>query len=128
MQSNQLGMEYRKQVRTQKTPRVGGTPKTIECGDETIVVARTDQIIDNQYKEMVNNTLGNVRALYLQLGRQLPAETEATFADYLGKGRQDHAYGRHVYTFEQFGFSMSDVRAATNDYVEQVGVAVEEDA
>ena len=54
------------------------TQRTIVCGGETIVVAQTDQIIDNPYKEMVNSTLDNVRALYTQLGRHLTPEASGS--------------------------------------------------
>lgn len=52
-------------------------------------------------------------------------QAEAVFAAYLGRGRQDHAYGKHAYTFEQFGLSKSEVRSATKAYVEQLGIEEE---
>ena len=66
-----------------------------------------------------------VRTLYKRLGIALSAETEQAFAAFLVQERQ-HKYGKHVYSFEQFGLIEGDVRMATRRYVKEL--AIEDEA
>ena len=68
------------------------------------MVARPEQIIDNSYSAIVTDPMGTVRWLYGVLGRTMTEDTEARFVAFLGESRQ-HKFGRHVYSFEQFGTS-----------------------
>ena len=74
-----------------------------------------DRFIDVDYRELVSDPVGAVRGIYRDLGEPMDRAFEASLAAHAAEHRQ-HKYGRHSYTFEDFGLNRDALNEQFTDY------------
>ena len=74
-----------------------------------------DRFIDVDYRQLVSDPVGAVRGIYRDLGEPMDATVEASLVAHANKHRQ-HKYGRHSYTFEEFGLNRDVLNERFADY------------
>lgn len=74
-----------------------------------------DRFIDVDYRRLVSDPVGAVRGIYRDLGEPMDGAFEASLAAHANEHRQ-HKYGRHSYTFEDFGLNRDALNEQFADY------------
>lgn len=97
----------------------GGLMKALADRDSGRVPA--DQVIDVNYRELVDDPIGTVRSIYAWAELELTAAAEARMRAFLSDHRKDK-HGRHEYTFEQFGLDPATEIERYREYSERFGL------
>jgi hypothetical protein len=90
---------------------------------ERLATARTrlgDRFVDVDYRQLVDDPVGAARQLYADLGDDFSADVEQRMKDHTAEHRQ-HRYGRHSYTFEEFGIDRAALDERHADYKSTYG-------
>ncbi|MEM7143056.1 MAG: sulfotransferase [Actinomycetota bacterium] len=74
-----------------------------------------DRFIDVDYRDLVADPVGTARSLYDTIGVAFSEETEARMRAHVGEHKQ-HRWGRHEYTFEDFGLDAAALAERHADY------------
>jgi hypothetical protein len=78
------------------------------------------RFIDVHFRQLVADPIATVKQIYDALDMELSEEAQGLMQDYLAQEDKD-AYGRHVYSPEQFGLDPQEIRERFSDYVERHG-------
>ena len=87
----------------------------IERTSTARAVLGDDRFIDVDYGQLVSDPVGAVRGIYRDLGEPMDANFEASLMAHANEHRQ-HKYGRHSYTFEDFGLNRDSLNERFADY------------
>lgn len=97
------------------------------------IVTRTDAVrqthsqrgfLDVAYRDLLNDPIETVRAIYVWDDHELHPDTEAEMRAYLASHAQAR-FGRHTYALDDFGLRAGAVRERFADYVERHAIAPE---
>jgi hypothetical protein len=75
-----------------------------------------DRIIDVHYAELVREPIESMRRLYAALGDEFSSEAESGMRAWLAENPQDK-FGKHEYTFAQYGLDEAGVAALMERYL-----------
>ncbi|MDG2029348.1 MAG: sulfotransferase [Acidimicrobiales bacterium] len=81
-----------------------------------------DRFIDVDYGDLVSDPIGVARAIYASVDEPFTAETEQRMATHVGEHKQ-HRWGRHEYTYEDFGLSRDELLERHESYRSTYGLA-----
>jgi hypothetical protein len=73
-------------------------------------------VLDVDYRDLIADKIGTVRAIYKHFGLALSEETESAMREFVASNPQGK-HGKHAYTSEEFGLSDDIVRARFADYI-----------
>jgi hypothetical protein len=96
--------------------------------DEAMVVRGKNnhyQFLDVQYHDMMKDPHGAVRKVYDYFGYPYGAHMDRRITLWLAKNKQ-HKKGKHSYSPEQFGLSISEIRERTARYVDTYNIPRED--
>jgi len=82
------------------------------------------QFVDSPYQSLISDPATAVRAIYEKLGRGWPDGHEDVVTGYL-RDKPKGKFGKHEYTFEDYGLDPERVRATYADYVSHYHVPEE---
>jgi hypothetical protein len=83
-----------------------------------------EQVVDVQYRDVVENPIAVVRRIYAHFGRSLSHEAEARMARWLAEHPR-HGHGVHRYTLAEFGLEQEEVKRACGDYIDRFEIPAE---
>ena len=78
------------------------------------------QLIDVHFQQLVADPIAIVKQIYNAFDIELSKEALRRMQDYLAK-KDTYAYGRHLYSAEQFGLDPQEIREKFSAYVERYG-------
>ena len=98
-------------------------------GMEQAIEARSrlgdDRFLDVHHRDLVSDAHGTVRRIYEWLDLDLRPEVEDAIADWQDANRPG-THGKHSYTAEQYGLTVSQIRADYDFYIRHFDVATED--
>jgi len=79
------------------------------------------RFIDVHFRQLVADPIATVSQIYNAFDMELSKEAQGLMQDHLAQENKG-AYGRHLYSPEQFGLDPEEIRERFSDYVERYGV------
>jgi hypothetical protein len=83
-----------------------------------------DQFVDSHYLDLIADPVAAIRKIYVQAGLEWPADHDERIRTYL-RDKPKGKFGKHAYTFEEYGLDEKTIVETYAGYVEHYGVASE---